>query len=108
MNNYEALFLVKAKLEEKAANALFEQIKDVMVKNEGEIISARLWAENRSLYFPIKKKREATYYLVNFKLNPLLIDKIKQAFHLNEDILRVLITRSIPAASRQPAPSKKE
>ena len=93
MNNYEAMFLVDSSLDEKKASALFEQIKDIITKNNGEIASARIWAEKRRMTFPIKRHQEATYYLVNFKLNPELIEKIRQAYRLNENILRVLITR---------------
>lgn len=98
MNTYEAVFLIEAELNEKATNAIFGQIKEVITKNEGNIISSHAWAEKRRLSFPIKKKQDATYYLVNFKLKPLLIDKIRQSYRLNENILRVLITRKEDAS----------
>ena len=94
MNNYEGMFLVDSKLDEKAAKAVFDQINETIKKNEGNINSSGIWAQKHSLAFPIKKRHEATYYLVNFKLNPSLIDKIQQAYRLSENILRVLITRS--------------
>jgi len=93
MNQYEAMLLIDAKLDEKAINMLFDQIKETITKNEGNIVSSRIWAEKRTLCYPIKKNQEATYYLVNFNLHPHLIDKIRQAYRLNENILRVLITR---------------
>ncbi len=93
MNMYEAMFLIDAKLGGKTTDAIFDQIKEPITKNEGNIISSRIWAEKRRLNFPIKKHQEATYYLVDFQLQPTLIDKIKQSYRLNENILRVLITR---------------
>ncbi len=94
MNTYEGMFLIDAKLDQKAANSIFDQIKGIITKNEGNIISSRIWTEKRRLCFPIKKNQEATYYFVSFNLQPLLIDKIRQAYRLNENILRVLIIRS--------------
>ena len=94
MNNYEAMFLVDAKLDEKSNNAIFDQIKETITKNKGNIISSRIWSEKRRLSFSIKKHLEATYYLVNFKIQADSIDKIKGVYRLNEDILRVLITRT--------------
>jgi ribosomal protein S6 len=94
MNTYEAMFLVGAKLDQKAINSIFDQIKETITKNQGNIISSSIWAEKRRLSFPIKKNQEATYYFVSFNLQPPLIDKIRQAYRLNENILRVLITRS--------------
>ena len=105
MNTYEAMFLIDVKLDEKAINATFDQIKEAITKNDGNIISSRIWAEKRRLDFPIKKNQEATYYLVNFNLEPNLIDKIRQLYRLNENILRVLITRSNGDMTQ---PSKRE
>ena len=93
MNTYEAMFLINAKLDEKATNAIFDQIKETITKNEGNIISSRLWAEKKQLSFPIRKHQEATYYIANFKLQPDSIDKLRQVYRLNENILRVLIIR---------------
>ena len=94
MNRYEAMFLVDAGLEKKSIEAAFNQIKEPIIKNKGEIESSRVWAEKRRLAYSIKKKQEATYYLVNFKLKTDAIDKIKQVYRLNESILRVLIIRA--------------
>ena len=105
MNNYEAMFLTEAKLDEKATNTIFDQIKETITKSEGNIISSRIWAEKRRLIFPIKKNQEATYYLVDFKLNPGSIEKIRGAYRLNENILRVLIIRS---DETQTQPSKQK
>jgi small subunit ribosomal protein S6 len=93
MNSYEAMFLVNSSLDDKASKAVLDQIKEILVKNEGNIISSNIWAEKRSLCFPIKKNMEATYYLVNFMLKPDLIDTVKQTYRLNENVLRVLITK---------------
>jgi small subunit ribosomal protein S6 len=108
MNTYEAVFLIDANLDEKATNAIFDQIKEIITKNEGEIISSHTWAEKRRLIFPIKNKQEAIYYLVDFKLKAVLIDQIRQAFHLNENILRVLVTQGIPKEKAKAILGKKE
>ncbi|MFC1658472.1 30S ribosomal protein S6 [Candidatus Omnitrophota bacterium] len=108
MNTYEGLFLIDAKLDEKSTSAIFEQIKEAITKNEGEILSARVWAEQKKLFFSIKKRQEATYYLVDFKLKPALVDKIKQVYRLNENILRAQITSGTPQEKYRVALGKKE
>ncbi|MGD9014445.1 MAG: 30S ribosomal protein S6 [Candidatus Omnitrophota bacterium] len=108
MKTYEALFLIDANLDENASNAIFDQIKEIITKNDGDIISSRIWTDKQSLTFPIKKKQAAKYYLVNFKLKPVLIDKIRQAYRLNENILRVLITRGVVVEKAKVVLSKKE
>jgi small subunit ribosomal protein S6 len=90
---YEAMFIVKSDLSEEEKKNLFSQIHDVVTKNNGSISGGSLWSDKRELYFPIKKYREGVYYLLNFEAVPLSITDIRHAYHLNENILRVLITK---------------
>ena len=99
MNKYEAMFLINPDLDKKSMDAVTKQIHENIEKNGGSILSARVWAEKRRMYFSIKKKQEATYYLVDCNLPADSIGKMKQAYRLNESILRFLITRSEEAVS---------
>ncbi|MBI4972369.1 MAG: 30S ribosomal protein S6 [Candidatus Omnitrophica bacterium] len=93
MNKYEAMFIIRPDLSEEDKENLFTQIKDTITKNNGNILNADIWAEKRKLYFAIKRCREGIYYLVNFTASPQAISQIRHAYKLNENILRVLITR---------------
>ena len=93
MNKYEAIFIVKPDLSEDERKALLAQITDLMTKNNGQISSADLWSERRKLTFPIKKQQEGVYYLINFTLPGEAVAKIREAYRINESILRVLISR---------------
>ncbi len=92
MNKYEAMFIIKPALSEEERKILFNQIGDVITKNGGAVSKAVIWAEKRKLYFTIKKCQEGVYYLVNFDLPPASVVKVRQAYKINENILRVLIT----------------
>lgn len=93
MNKYEMMVIVRPDLNEEEKKNVFDQIADVISKNEGSIASAGVWAEKRRMYFPIKKQQEGIYYLVNFTLPSDGVSKLKYAYKLNEAILRVLILR---------------
>jgi small subunit ribosomal protein S6 len=93
MIKYEAMFIVKPELSEDEKKTLFGQIADIIVKNNGKVLSADIWSEKRKLWFRMKKYHEGIYYLVNFNLETSAINKIKYAFKLNESILRVMILR---------------
>jgi small subunit ribosomal protein S6 len=93
MNKYEAMFMIRPDLSEEDGKLLFAQIGEAITKYEGKVTSANIWSEKRKLFFPIKKYREAIYYLINFTLNPLAVKEITQAYKLNENILRVLISK---------------
>jgi len=93
MNKYEAMFIIKPDLSEEERKTLFSQINDAVSKNNGNMSGGSVWLERRKLYFPIKKYREGLYYLLNFSLSPLVVKEIRHAYKLNENILRVLITK---------------
>jgi small subunit ribosomal protein S6 len=94
MNKYEAMFIIKPDLPEEERKTLFNQINEAVAKNNGSVSASSVWAERRKLYFPLKRYREGLYYLVNFSVNPASVKDISHAYELNENILRVLITKS--------------
>jgi len=93
MKKYEAMFIIRPDLSEDERKALFSQINDALVKNNGKVTQANIWSEKKKLAVPIRKYREGVYYLVSFTSPPEAIAKINYAYKLNEDILRVLIIK---------------
>ncbi|MFA5287376.1 MAG: 30S ribosomal protein S6 [Candidatus Omnitrophota bacterium] len=93
MNKYEVMFIVRPDLSEEDKKGLFQQINDVITKNNGTVAQGALWADKKKLFFPIKKYAEGVYYLLSFSLNPLAIKDMRHAYKLNENILRILITK---------------
>lgn len=93
MNKYEAMFIIKPDLSPDEKENLFNQIKDTVTKNNGNILSANIWTEKRKLSYTIKKCLEGIYYLMNFGIAPEAVAKLRHNYKLNENILRVLITR---------------
>lgn len=93
MNKYEAMFIIRPDLSEDEKKALFGQVQDAVTKNNGSVPQAGIWSEKRPLCFTIKKYREGIYYLMNFSTPPESISEINRAYKLNENILRVLITK---------------
>ncbi|PIP20608.1 MAG: 30S ribosomal protein S6 [Candidatus Omnitrophica bacterium CG23_combo_of_CG06-09_8_20_14_all_40_11] len=93
MKKYEAMFIIKPDLSEDEKKTLFNQIGEAVAKNNGNVSGGSIWSEKRKLYFPIKRYREGIYYLLQFTTEPKSITDINHAYKLNENILRVLITK---------------
>jgi len=93
MRKYEAMFIIKPDLSEDEKKTLFNQVSEAVTKNNGNVSGGSIWSEKRKLYFPIKRYREGIYYLLNFTATPTSITDINHAYKLNENILRVLITK---------------
>ncbi len=91
MNKYEVMFIIKPDLGEDDRKALFNQISECIVKNEGQVTNASIWAERKKLFFPLKRYKEGTYYLVNFTAPGSALSKINNIYKMNEGILRNLI-----------------
>ena len=91
MHKYEAMFIVKPDMSEQDQKDVFAQIQEVVAKNNRQLVNANIWSEKRRLTFPIKKQQEGVYYLAYFDAPPDSITKMKYAFKLNENILRVMI-----------------
>lgn len=92
MNKYEAMFIIKPTLSEDERKVLFTQISDTITKNGGVVSKSAVWSEKKKLYFSIKKSQEGVYYLVNFNLPAQAVAKVQQAYKINENILRTLVT----------------
>lgn len=93
MNKYEAMFIIKPDLSEDERKTVFNQVSDVVTKNNGSVASASVWLERKKLYFPLNRQQEGLYYLMNFSVGPLAVKDITHAYKLNENILRVLISK---------------
>ena len=93
MNKYEAMFIIKPDLSEDERKVLFNQINESVTKNEGNVAKAEVWSEKKKLCFPIKRNQEGAYYLVDFSVPPEAVTELRRIYKLNENILRVLLTR---------------
>ena len=92
MNKYEAMFIIKPDLSEEDKKNLFTQLGDIITKHHGNISNAAVWQERKKFIFPIQKYVEGVYYLIVFTLAPDAVKDIRNAYKLNENILRVMIT----------------
>lgn len=90
MNQYELLYIVPAKLEEDARQAVVERVSKVITDNQGVIKDHNSWL-TRKLSYPIKHIRQGIFMLAHFTIDGEKITRIKREFEIDEDILRVSI-----------------
>lgn len=93
MAKYEVMIITKPDLKEDEKETQFKQFQEAIIKNGGQIINQQVWAPKTRLTFAIKKQKEGLYYLIQFNILPEAISKLKQAYRLNEAILRFLFTK---------------
>lgn len=66
-----------------------QKFKGVITENGGELVHEENWGL-RKLAYPIQKKTTGFYYLIEFKADGNLIDKLEIQFRRDERIIRFL------------------
>ncbi len=89
-NIYETTFIINAGLDDPQIGAVADKVKDLIVKNGGEIMELAKWGRKRFAY-PIKKKNNGFYVVCEFKGPGELVARLERHFTLDENILRFLV-----------------
>ena len=86
---YETTFIVNAALDDAQIESVIEKVKDLIVKNGGEVRSLEKWGRKR-LAYTIDKKNNGFYAYLEFKAPGDLIAKMERHYHLDDQIIRHL------------------
>ena len=89
---YEGMFLLNPQ-EGSDLSAGLAYVRQVLEKQEAEILALRKWDE-RKLAFPIKGQKRGTYLLALFRMDGKRITPMERECELSEQVLRVLVTRA--------------
>ncbi|MDP3791201.1 MAG: 30S ribosomal protein S6 [Candidatus Omnitrophota bacterium] len=92
MENYEGIFIIKPDIKEEDIKGIYKVISDHVTKNAGNVVKEDIWGK-RQLAYPVKKFKEGFYYKLDFTAPTSAIAKLEEAYRLNLDILRTMITR---------------
>lgn len=92
MNKYELTLVVNASVEEEVRNATFEQVKDIIVKNGGNITDPGT-PEKKRLAYEIQKMNEGFYSFIKFEAGPTAPALIESRLRITSNILRFLIVK---------------
>jgi len=87
--DYELMVILVPTLSADEANAMNDSLMALVTENGGEIIKIDPWGK-RMLAYPIKKFREGYYFVDYFRVDSLVIKKLKALFNINENIIRYL------------------
>jgi small subunit ribosomal protein S6 len=87
---YETTFIVNASLDDQQIDAIIDKVKDLIIKNNGEIMELAKWGRKRFAY-PIKKKNNGFYVVCEFESSGDLVARLEHHFVLDENIIRFLI-----------------
>ena len=91
IRKYELVIIVDAKLTTEEKEKIVKEVGDSIAKACGKVINSSVWLEKHRLTFPIKKRIEGAYYLINYESEANVNGQVQPLLRLNEKILRFLI-----------------
>lgn len=89
MNNYEVMFIIEAALEQEKKEAAIEMVKEIIAVG-GEVGKVNVWG-TRKLAYPIQKKNEGFYAVIEFKANSDLPKELDRRLKISDSIIRHII-----------------
>ncbi|MDY6038271.1 MAG: 30S ribosomal protein S6 [Eubacterium sp.] len=89
MINYEVMFIIDPTLEDEKKDAAVERVKEIIAA-EGEVGNVDVWGM-RKLAYPIQKKNEGYYVVIDFKAEPTLPAELDRRLKISDDFMRHII-----------------
>ena len=91
MRNYEVLYIVHPDLEETALKEVVERVSGWVTESGGTVGKVDVWGK-RTLAYPIRKKKEGQYVLLETTMAPEFCSTLERNMRLTESIMRFLVT----------------
>ena len=89
MINYEVMFVIDPAIEDDKKEATIETVKGIIAA-EGEVGNADVWGMKK-LAYPIQKKTEGYYVVIEFKAQPTLPAELDRRLKISDNVIRHII-----------------
>lgn len=89
MTNYEVMFIVDPVLEDEKKDATVETVQQI-INAQGEVSNVDIWGM-RKLAYPIQKKNEGYYVVVEFKAEPDMPKELDRRLKISDNVMRHII-----------------
>lgn len=91
MRDYELVFILQPELEETAIEEAVKRVEGWITDAGGKVAKTDQWGK-RQLAYPIRKKTEGYYVLMNVSMAPKFGSELERNMRLYEPIMRYLLT----------------
>jgi small subunit ribosomal protein S6 len=92
MRHYEIMIILDPNLEERTVQPSLDQFLKVVTGRGGKVDKVDIWGKRR-LAYPIEKKPDGFYAVVDVTAEPDTVLELDRQLNLNEAILRTKVTR---------------
>ncbi len=89
MTNYEVMFVIDPTRDEEQREATVETVKSI-IDADGEVSEVDVWGM-RKLAYPIEKKSEGYYVVIEFKGNNTLPKELDRRMKISDAVIRHIV-----------------
>ena len=89
MTKYEVMFIINPTLEDEKKDATVETVQSIIAA-DGEVEKVDVWGM-RKLAYPIDKKEEGYYVVVEFAGSPSLTKELDRRLRISDNVMRHII-----------------
>ncbi|MDO4611056.1 30S ribosomal protein S6 [Corynebacterium sp.] len=93
MRHYEVMIIVDPKIDERTVGSSLDKYLEIVRKDNGEVKKVDIWGK-RQLAYPIEKKSEGIYAVVELDCEPDTVKEMDRRLNLNDSILRTKVLRT--------------
>lgn len=111
MNYYEDVLILDPNLDDTAIEETVQKVKDVIIKQGGEILKTENWGR-RKLAYELNKHQKGCYILLLFKAPPATITELEKLGKVLDAIIKFMVVKytkkkQIEALTAPPAEAAK-
>lgn len=91
MRKYEIMTIANEDLGDNGAQTLSNNIRDMIISNNGKVLDSKFWGKRKFAY-EIDKKTEGYYDLIEFELPPIKVGELKSKLNYVDGLVRYLVS----------------
>lgn len=92
MRHYELMVILSPEVDERTVAPSLQKLLENVMGEEGTLDNLDLWGK-RTLAYPIAKKTEGIYVVIDMNTTPAHAAEIDRQLNLNETIMRTKLVR---------------
>jgi len=92
LNKYESIYIINPEVEEQGIKELVEKFNTLIETEGGKVSETQEWGLKR-LAYPIQKKEQGYYVLVNFEAKPESIVELERVYKITDSVMKFITVR---------------
>ena len=93
VRHYEIMIILDPAQDERTVAPSLDKYLDVVRKEKGNVDKVDIWGKRR-LAYPIQKKEEGIYFVVDFTCESATVLEVDRLLNLNDSVLRTKVLRT--------------